>query len=278
MNRPSKKKRPATRRPPVVTPKVRAWVAEARIDRAGNECHPKNKDSLAVFAVSVHEGYPIGLEERFDLMEDVGKRFRDRVPEGAPSLWVFPGGYLGFDPTTKSWPGFDEAVVREALPAVLAFYPPGARLAFGADGAFEEGEQQVWICWRTPERAVDLHTISREKTDLVGRTLQVGPVRAAFFVGGEVPGSGASVSQLAGCRLLVDLAHSRVPGSASGAPGPRHVQQRQMLQFSEHGAAVLAHHHPGLRAAGRPRAGSQSDWIIFRGGRWLGEEKVSSLA
>src|SRR5262249_42770006 len=154
-------------------------------------------------------------------------------------------------------------------------YPPGATLVFGADGPCGEDVQQVWVCWRTPEGASDLHTITRGKTDLPDRTLQIGPVCAAFFVCGEFTGSRTEangpycpgrylddpVSQLADCRLLVDVAHSRVPGSVHGSPGQWRVHERQMLRFSRHGAAVLTHHHPGRLVDGRPRTGSQSNWV-----------------
>jgi hypothetical protein len=278
-------------------PKVWAWVAEAWIDRDGYEGRPQQKNCLAVFAVSVHEAFPTGPEERLELLVAVGKQFRDRVPAAAPSLWVFPGGYFGFDPRAfhkdpaTGWPGFDETVIREALPSVLAAYPADARLAFGADAPLGEKEQQAWVCWRTHEGAVDLHTITRGRTDLPGRILEVGPVRAAFFVCGEFTGSHTEPNgpfcqqqyldspgiQLAACRLLIDLAHSRVLGSVNGPPGPRRVHERQMQRFVDHGAAVLAHHHPGMMSNGRPRSDSQSNWIIFRGGRWLPEKGVVSL-
>jgi hypothetical protein len=288
-----KPRRSASEDAPGMPPKVWAWVAEAWIDRDGNEGRPQQKDCLAVFAASVHEDFPTGPEERMELLHAVARQFRDRVPAGVPSLWVFPGGYFGFDarafredPAT-GWPGFDEEVIREALPSVLAAYPKEARLAFGADAPLGEDEQQVWVCWRTPEGAVDLHTITRGRTDLPGRILQVGPVRAAFFVCGEFTEAGGPFcpghylaspeTQLAGCRLLIDLAHARVPGTVQGSPGRRNVHERQMGRFVDHGAAVLTHHHPGLRINGRPRSGSQSNWIVFRGGHWLPEKRVVPL-
>ena len=236
-------------------------------------------------------------------MREIGERFGASVPAGTESLWVFPGGYFGFDGSAPrdsdtAWPGFDPEAIRPRLLSVLNCYPRQAVLTFGADyprrkdTPYNEDLQQAWVCRLSAEGTCELQIINRGNTDIPGRTLTIGPLRAAVFICGEFTGSWTEqngpyydgrlltdpATQLAGCRLLVDLAHSRVQRSVWAGPGPRRVHQRQMLRFSEHGAAVLTHHHPGLVKDGRARTGSQSNWIVFRGGQWLDEKAVTPVA
>src|SRR5262249_38189120 len=87
-----------------------AWVASAWVDPEGRGSGPDRSDSMAVFAVCVHEDFPADEAERLDLLREVGERFRDQAAQ--PTLWVFPGGYFGFDPRAfqadePAWPGFD---------------------------------------------------------------------------------------------------------------------------------------------------------------------------
>jgi hypothetical protein len=234
------------------------------------------------------------LRARLRLLCDVGRQVGNRVPPRTESLWVFPGGYFGFDGSAprgsdEEWPGFDRNAVRRQLATVLTAYPVGATLVFGADYAYGEGTQQAWICWRRAEGNCHLRTVIRGATDIPDRRFSVGPLCAAVFVCGEFTGSRTEqngpyyrnrvldnpVVQLGECRLLIDLAHFRIQGTVYGRPGPRRVHEAQMQRFSAHGAAVLTHHHPGLMIGNRARTGSQSNWVVFRGGQWLDERHVS---
>jgi hypothetical protein len=217
-------------------------------------------------------------------LREIAQRFGPLVPPGHNSLWVYPGGYFGFDATTRNWVGFNARVVQEKLAAVLRAYPSGARLAFGAD----DGDQQVWLSWLNKSGSLVLHRITRGSCSLADREIQVGSIRASFFVCGEFTGSHTKengpfweneyltnpVAQLRNCHLLVDLAHFRVKGGVHGPPGPRLVHHRQMLRFARRGTAVLTHHHAGAQTAGRARDNCQSNWVIFRGGERLDERRV----
>ena len=264
------------------------WVAEAWIDSEGHESTSQTQNSIGVFAISVHEKYPIDVRRRLLLLQEIGQRMRSHVPAGRTSLWVYPGGYFGFDAVAsrggggEPWPGFDAPAVRAGLPAVLRHYSPCAHLAIGADRDMDF--QEVWLL-SPDEDPRQPHTITRGYCELARRTIAIGKLRAAFFVCGEFTGSYTdangpfceaqhledAVLQLSDCRLLVDLAHSRVKGSVNGNAGPRLVHQLQMEYFSSHGAAVLTHHHPGFLTAGRSRDNSQSNWVILHGGKWLDE-------
>jgi hypothetical protein len=275
-------------------PLPRCWAAEAWVDSDGCEATTQAPGAIGIFAVSVHEQYPAEERQRIRLLEEVGQCLSSRVPPGSDSLWVYPGGYFGFDPLAfregggEPWPGFDASGIREALPTVLRSYPAGAKLALGADGK----EQQVWVSWLGAGGSFQLKTITRHHCDLPERSVKVASLRAAFFVCGEFTGSYTKANgpfcgdqyladpatQLADCHLLVDLAHSRVKGSVYGAPGPRLVHQRQMLRFtSRRGTAILTHHHPGCLTAGRARDDCQSNWVIFHGCKRLDESRVHAV-
>jgi hypothetical protein len=274
-------------------PEPWCWVAEAWTDAEGRETSPEARNAVGIFAVSVHEQYPADVRQRLQLLREVSHRLGCRVPTGNDSLWVYPGGYFGFNAAAfrededKAWPGFDAPTVLAELPAVLRAYPSRARLAFGAD----DKRQQVWVCWLAADGSLGLRTITRHDCDLPQRGVEIGPVRVAFFVCGEFTGSETiangpycgntyltdPAAQLSDCRLLIDVAHSRVKGSVHGPPGPRLVHQQQMRRFAVQGAAVLTHHHPGWQTAGRARDDCQSNWVVFRGGTWLDSDRVQVL-
>jgi hypothetical protein len=271
-------------------PKPWCWVAEACIDSEGTEAAAQTPEALRVFAVSVHEQYPTDERQRLLLLQEVAQRLGSRAPPGCDSLWVYPAGYFGFDAaafrdgSVEAWPGFDVNVVRERLPTVLRGYPSLARLAVGAD----DQAQRLWVSWLDASGSLQLQTITRHHCKLPDRVMAIGPIRAAFFVCGEFTGSCTEANgpywgneylcdpavQLADCRLLVDLAHSRVKGGVYRPPGPRLVHHRQMLRFAARGTAILTHHHPGCQSAGRARDDCQSNWVIFRGGMRLDNSRV----
>ncbi len=270
------------------------WVAEAWVDSDGCETTCEAHGAVGVFAVSVHEQYPADEHQRLRLLEEVAERLGSHVAPDHDSLWVYPGGYFGFDASAprpfdhKAWPGFNVDVVRIRLLPVLKKYPTRARLAFGADN--KGGDQQhVWVCWLGADGLLQIETITRHLCDLPGRKVRVGSLCAAFFVCGEFTGSHTTANgpyfndhylsdlavQLNDCRLLIDLAHFRIKGNIGGGqPGPRQVHRRQMLRFAFHGASVLTHHHFGIQTDGRARNDCQSNWVIFCGGRQLAESRV----
>jgi hypothetical protein len=252
-------------------------------------------ENIAVFAVSVHENFPILVAARLELLCKIGRHVSERI-KPARRVVIFPGGYFGFDPVlfradrSRAWPGFDDEGVRQALPTVLEAYPPETWLVFGADCPVSAGgyTQEAWVCRSIATGKAALQTIVRERTDLRDRIIEVGSLRMAVFVCGESTGSYTEangpycgnkylrnpVSQLPSCNLLVDLAHSRVKKSINPPPQRRLVHERQMRQFAAQGAAVLTHHHPGYETVGRPRDNCKSDWIMFRGGRWLKSDQM----
>jgi hypothetical protein len=274
-------------------------VAKGCIDHQGREVSAGSPDSLIVFVVSVHEQYPTDEVAREQLLSEVRERQRHLVSSGMASLWVFPAGYFGFNAFAarggerEVWPGFNGVRLRSRLSEILATYPQHAWLAFGADAPRDgdSNSQQVWVCHTDSAGETEVRVITRGQTAIPERTIQVGPVRAAFFDCGEFTGSRTGENgpfcdyeylddvsaQLADCRLLVDLAHSRVSGTVGGVPGPRRVHEAQMRRFADHGAAVLTHHHAGFLSGGRPRSDSQSNWIMFRGGSWLDSSQVISI-
>ena len=274
-------------------PEPWCWVAEAWVDSDGRATDRQALGAVGIFAVSVHERFPIAEDQRLLLLQYVAQRLGNRVPPENDSLWVYPGGYFGFDALSaregdaEPWPGFDARAVQSGLPTVLRSYPVGARLAIGADG----DDQQVWVCWLEANGTLKLKTIVRHNCDLPQRSIVIGKTRAAFFVCGEFTGSCTDANgpyfegqylsdpaaELADCRILVDLAHSRVKGSVYRDPGPRLVHQRQLRRFAIQGTGVLTHHHPGWQTAGRARDNCQSNWVFFRGGNRLDDSQVHVL-
>lgn len=284
-----------SRQPPVsdsnARPETFCWVAEAWINSKGGETACDELGAVGVFAVSVYERYSADEHRRLWLLEEVARRLGSHVAADHDSLWVYPGGYFGFDASAprpfdqRAWPGFNAETVRTGLLEVLRNYPPRARLVFGADNM----DQQVWVCWLDADESLHVHTIARGDCDLPARKIQIGSIYATFFVCGEFTGSQTEANgpyfdnqylsdpaaQLKDCRLLIDLAHSRIRGNIDGGqPGQRLVHRRQMLSFADHGASVLTHHHSGLQTNGRARNDCQSNWVIFRGGNQLAEGRV----
>ena len=267
-------------------PAIRAWVAEAWIDAQGHHREPQAVDAIPLFAVSVHEMLSPTIPARMNLLVDVMARFAARVPEDRPSLWAFPGGYFGGD-----WTGIDESLLEQRLRNAAAAFPTLAAVAAGVDHGGYRTNQGAWVLQLNRQRDLEIRRIVRAATPLHRRVVHVGGLEAVVFVCGEFTGSytqpngpynGSEMlsdpaQQLLSCRLLVDLAHSRVPGSVYKVPSPRWVHQIQMESFSLSGAGLLTHHHGGELVEGRAKFDCASNWIIYRGRTWLDDQFVSPI-
>ena len=280
---------------------ARAWVARAAVRADGTECGRYEEPSVVFFAVCVHKGMSTDIVDRLDLMRKIGSTFRSEVPAGTESLWVFPGGYFGFNASLGNWAHLDDAAlarIRQGVARGLDEFAEQSTIAFGVDSlierrSLEAPRQQVWIARRTPRPL--LAKITRGESALADRLFRIGPLNAAFFVCGEFTGSKTDengpfceggrgglyltnpAAQLPSSTVLVDLAHREVSGSVSELRNRRMVHQLQMDRFASHGPAILAHHHSGRLSAGRPHFKHQSNWIVFRGGRWLEAKKVVQI-
>lgn len=281
----------------------RGWVAHAGMLADGSPCHAGQRAKLFLFCLSVREDYSADVDDRLSLLGDVFARFGPSVPSGTASLWILPGGYFGFDASSMTWSYLDHLAERRLGRAVLNALrtsPVHSTLALGVDtrrspAPSSKVRQHAWIGQHQPGGR-SLLRVARGDTSLAHRTVDLGPLNAAFFVCGEFTGShtdesgpffrdegGAGcflddpVSQLAQCRLLVDLAHRQVSGSVSGACNRRMVHRRQMNRFAPQGAAALAHHHRGACSSGRAHFKHQSNWIMFRGGAWLAPSAVAEV-
>ncbi|MEO5727332.1 MAG: hypothetical protein ABI134_33155, partial [Byssovorax sp.] len=232
-------------------PAGRAWVAAGAIDVHGRRCESSQDTALIVVAVSVHENCPVGVDARVALMGDVARA--TRIPNGMPSLWVYPAGYFGFDAAAYSrhdgsdaWPNVDSMEVAAKLHDIVKGHPADAWVAFGVD---TKQHQAVWLV-RADRGDLDrrpvLHKIQRDpKAPLATRCFDLTGegLKGAFFVCSEIA---AYEDQSTDCRLIVDLAHVRVPGTIwSQQPGARMVHERVLAGASTHSAAILAHHHTG---------------------------------
>lgn len=273
-------------------PPERAWVATGIIDGDGNRCRVADERALAIVAVSVNEGCAPEIEERIDLMRDVVREVErsKRIPAGVLSLWVYPGGYFGFDALeysngdkAKAWSGLDPDDINKRLVEIVKVHPPGAWIVFGVDLGSEINKQQAWLVRGDGSKSgcvSILRMILRNQTSLSDRccALDDRGLRAAFFVCGEIA---AYNGQLSDCRLIVDLAHLRVPGTVRcDYAGARMLHQRAFEEEAGHCSAVLAHHHIGEKtAAGTDHFMNQSNWIMFRGDKpaWLDSSEVETI-
>ncbi|HEX8820936.1 MAG TPA: hypothetical protein VF794_13495 [Archangium sp.] len=196
------------------------------------------------------------------------------------SLWIYPGGFFGFDArrfyegdSAKAWKGV-QSFSDNHIKNVIRAHPAKSTITFGADNS--QQRQRLLVCGSS----VNTLKVLRSDTDLTYRQLSVGGgLKAAFFVCGEFTGSWTSAngpyfgnkvltrpaSKLSGCDLLIDLAHSRVRRTIYRPPTHRHVHQLQMLRFAQRGAAFLAHHHGGETTMGRPTTDCSPHWIAYRG-------------
>jgi hypothetical protein len=224
--------------------------------------------------------YPTRVADRLRLMRAIGNKLGGMLPRTMDSLWVYPGGFFGFDARkfyevggVKAWQGV-EPFSKIHIPNVISAHPSRTTIAFGADN--RQLEQRLFVCGNS----VELLEVIRGNTDLAHRKSNVGGgLTAAFFVCGEFTGSWTSanrpffqdqvltepVSELQDCDLLIDLAHSRVRRTINQPPMQRQVHQLQMLRFTKRGTALLTHHHGGDITQGRPRADCSPYWIAYQG-------------
>lgn len=266
-------------------PNIWAWAAVGHIDGDGRRCTDSAQIALSIAAVSVNKAYPMAIADRIDLMRAAVLKLAARL-EGKPSLWVYPAGYFGFDAAAfargdeaAAWPGLDRGAVEERLTHIVNAHPAGAWVAFGVDASGEP--QEAWIVRAVRSGAApERHTIQRDITLLDDRSFNLVPggLNTAFFVCSEIAGY---KGQLSSCRLVVDLAHVRVPGTVwSDHEGSRMMHQRGLTRVAAHGAAVLTHHHAGqLTKVENPRFEQQSNWILFRGDGtdWVASTEVEVI-
>jgi hypothetical protein len=277
---------------------TRAWVAVGRVDADGRRARSASRTATVIFAVNVNSSVPATTTARVDLMDQVARILGGRVEPGVSSLWVFPGGYFGFDAgrgTRGDWLDLRESDVHQIqreVRRVFQGFPRKSVLTFGVDYL---DRQQAWVMNGASTDAM-IHRITRKFTPLSQRIFAVGEHRAAAFVCGEFTGSRTSQNgpffvdaagrthyleeperQLSECQILIDLAHQRVSGGVHAPPNRRMVQQRQMERFSRHGVAVLAHHHAGEQNDGRAHFKHQSSWIVFPEADWLSNAEVVNI-
>jgi hypothetical protein len=273
----------------------RAWIAEGRVDLDGHRAMTATAIATVIFAVSVNTAVPPTIPARVDLMNAVARMLGRRVEPGRASLWVFPGGYFGFDAEHETWLELgerDDRNIEREVRRVLQGFPSKSVITFGVDAL---NRQQAWLAERTSGDTT-VRRITREATPLNQRIFSVGQHRAAVFVCGEFTGSRTSANgpffidnvgcghyleeperQLCQCHILVDLAHQRVSGNVHAPPNRRMVHQRQMERFSRHGVGVLTHHHAGKQNNGRAHFKHQSNWIVFPEGDWVSEADIVEL-
>ena len=258
-----------------------AWALLTWINADGYEAEPQTQDALAIVTISVNLEFPPDTASRLALVAHVAGEFGAKV-DGFESLWVLPGGYFGWGVHALSGATMKDLDSR-MLNLLERSFPKRATIVAGADVGQAREDEGV-RAWRLPSGVV--LAVARTRTPLDDRKLRFlgGDLIGAFFTCGEFAGSPTRANgpfcggqllsnvsrQLPDCRLLIDLAHKNVSGTLAplGKPSPRWVHQRQMIEFSRVGTAVLAHHHLGETTAGRPKFTSQSDWVVHRGGTW----------
>lgn len=280
---------------------TRAWVATARVGADGRRASASSPTAIVIFAVSVNRLVSPTINARLNLMEQVVKIIGSQVEPGVSSLWVFPGGYFGFDSRQGAWLDLRENDVQQLqrdIQRVFEGFPRKSILTFGVDYLDQrhlDRRQQAWVLENASGDTI-IRRITRERSPLSQRIFSVGQLHAAAFVCGEFTGSRTFQNgpffvdatgrshyldeperQLRECHILIDLAHQRVSGSVHASPNRRMVHQRQMERFSRHGVAVLAHHHAGKKSRGRPQSKHQSNWVVFPQGDWLSDGEVVEI-
>src|SRR6266508_3900513 len=125
---------------PNVSP--RAWVlCEWLNSTSGEPCQP-GPSAAAVVAVCVNEALSTDVKRRLMLMCDVADKYRN-IAAVAPSVWLFPAGFFGFDAARfardrndpKCWPGLGDdgiaTIIAGIKTNVLPRLPDQAVLVVG---------------------------------------------------------------------------------------------------------------------------------------------------
>jgi hypothetical protein len=267
-----------------------AWVAVSWVDEEGMKASSSQRGALAVVAVCVNSGYPAAILSRIRLVESIARSLKSQLLNHA-SLWVFPGGYFGYERDGLRADALQQ--IDEQMRSIIRRHFPQntTTVAAGIDPNDRVEEEEVWV-WSS--KGGPCLRVQRGSTPADGRQLQLAgtQILAAFFTCGEFTGSRTRNNrpfyrnefllnfgqQFPGCRVAVDLAHERIRGTVNNIPPPRrNVHEGQMLSVSAHAAAVLTHHHEGALTKGRARTDSQSNWIVYRGGVWF-DGHVTELA
>lgn len=190
----------------------------------------------------------------------------------SPSIWIFPGGFIGKG-TTRS------AGIK-ALEKESTRWPATATLVAGFDYEVEGDGEQHGIALRQGKVLADA---KRWHSSIPERTFSVGKARIAMFVCGEFVGSKSAnngpytegedlnsrVLKHHDIGMAVCLSHDRVPRCRGIAPLPRRPHQRQMQKLSGSGiATALVHHHDNEKtASGSTNMRHLSDWFLEAGTR-----------
>lgn len=246
------------------------------------------------------------------LMRDVAALRTNLVSDPCPSLWIYPAGYFGFDALrfaqlrsekadpAPAWPALPadnlDNIQQLLVEKILPLYGARATLVVGVD---DGARQLAWVGQTDADGQMKSHSIIvRGNTAVSARSFSAGKLRAAAFVCGEFTGCATEsngpfyddggqrqylcepTQQLADVKLVIDLAHSHVPGTVKAAVAhQRYPHQRQMERLANAGiASVLTHHHADEQVQGRPANRHQSSWLLFADGTWADESSVHQLA
>jgi hypothetical protein len=264
-----------------------------------------------VVAVCVNETLPVSDDSRFRLMRELAALRHEVAPEPFPAVWIYPGGYFGFDALRfaqllrakedpgLAWPqlpqGTLDSLQRTLAEQILPLHGPRATLVVGMD---DGAAQCAWIGQNDSDGQIKSQAvIVRGASTIAARCFSVGKLAAAAFVCGEFTGSptpsngpfyddkgercylSQPAQQLGEVKLVIDLAHSQVPGTVFAAVAhQRYPHQRQMERLASAGiASVLTHHHAEETVQGRASHRHQSSWLLYSDGTWVNDASVREL-
>jgi hypothetical protein len=260
----------------------RVWLASALINYNGEKSEPSSPSTLMLNGIHVHLDYPMEVKSRLQLISYVPQNTLSKDIK-YESLWVYPGGF--FQCINKQ----EYQNLFNKVENYLVTYPPGSTIVFGVD---QNSDQYAWIIQINRNSRIEyLKEIKRGNTAINDRIIEIGELKVSVFVCGEFTGSRTSnngpfykffllsdvCNQLEGVNLLVNLAHWEVSKSLNEKYHKRYVHQNQLSKFSCQGAGILVQHHRGKQRENRPHFKHASNWIIFKGGRWLSDDEVTTI-